>query len=55
MTDDLQLDQTTEDEALGPVEQQEALDERVGDGSPESAPERPVTMSLVERIKLGLQ
>ena len=54
MTEDVHLDQTTEDEALGPVEAQEMHDPRVGEGTPKTAPDRPVTMSLVERIKLGL-
>ena len=50
----IHLDQTTEDEALGSVEAQEMHDPRVGEGTPKTAPDRPVTMSLVERIKLGL-
>ena len=54
MNDDVKLDHTTDEEALGPVEAQEMHDPRVGEGTPKTAPDRPVTMSLVERIKLGL-
>lgn len=47
-------DQTKPEEAVGPEEAYEAGNPDVGEGTPQTAPQRPPELSLVERVRLIL-
>jgi hypothetical protein len=51
MTDEPRHDQTTSSEALGPEEVAEAHNPNVGEGTPATAPERPVPETLIEKTR----
>jgi hypothetical protein len=51
MTDEPRHDQTTADEALGPQEKADAVNPNVGEGTPATAPERPVPETLIEKTR----